>query len=222
MNEIILVRVLNLMSESLYTLFVHPVTQVSEETLRRTFVQYGDVEDVYIPRDFKTKKRRDFAYIKFSSKYCASRAIEQLDNTELNGKVISVSWSKEKSKTPDEMQAIRDQRKKEKEEREGAKPMKYTPEEYQKIQEEKAKGKPFHEKYFTVVNYPPGVGLDYTPEYQKGLKPVGERKTFYSWVYVPEEKIREILMKDKQHEYDKQKWQKIAEEQKNAAKRDVA
>ena len=209
------------MGDSSYTLFVRPVTQVSEETLKKAFSQYGDVDDIYIPRDFKTKRRRDFAYIKFSSKYSASSAIEHLDNTDLNGKVISVTWSKEKSKTPDEMQAQRDQRRKEKEEKEGPKQMPYTPEEYQKMQEEKLKNKPFHERYFTVVNYPPGVGLDYTPEYQKGLKPVGERKTFYSWVYVPEEKIREILMKDKQHEYDKLKWQKSAEERNSTNKQPI-
>ena len=183
--------------EGLYTLFVRPVNQASEETLRKTFSQFGEVEDIYIPRDYVSKRRRPFAYIKYTSKFAASDAIEKLNNTELNGKVISVVWSEEKSKTPQEMVTMKEQKRKERQEE-----LRYTPEEHQKFLEEKNRQKELYEKYFTVVNYPYGVGEAYTPEYQKGLKPVGERKTFYSWVYLPEEKIIEVLQAEKQHEHE--------------------
>ena len=174
-----------------YVLYVRPVSHVSKETLYRTFSRYGEVTDVYIPVDFKTQKRRDFAYIKFNTKYSASKAIEELNQTEVNGKEIFVEMSKEVRKTPEEMRALKEARAKDKEERPGED--KVNKEEEIKQEKKEEKNLEFHKRYFTACDYPPGVGEEFIPLFQRGLKPPGQRKMFYSWVYVPEEKIKRIL-----------------------------
>lgn len=175
-----------------YSLFVRPVTHVSKEFLYSVFSEFGEVKDCYIPKDYKSGRRRTFAYIKYDDKFSAAKAIEMMDQKEVNGRVISVGWSQEISKTPEEMEAINTQKAIQRQER--AKNPKYTPEEHELFLKKKnfAKGE-FHDKFFSAVDYPLGVGEEFTPIFQRGLKPVGERKTFFHWQYIPEEKIRQII-----------------------------
>ncbi|EAY21318.1 hypothetical protein TVAG_166930 [Trichomonas vaginalis G3] len=176
----------------MYTLFVRPINHVSKEFLLSRFSEYGEVKDLYIPKDFKSGRRRTIAYVKYDDKVEASKAIEGLNGKEINGKEIYVSWSSEKQKTPDEMEAAKAQRQLERQE--NPKPPKYTPEEHELYLKKKhfAEGE-FHEKYFTAVDYPLGVGEEYTPVFQRGLKPIGERKTFFTWQFIPEDKIQMII-----------------------------
>ena len=199
-----------------YTLFVRPVTHVSEEFLRSTFSEFGEVKDIYIPRDFRTQRRRGFAYIKYISKFAAEVAIDKLNGKTLNGKEITVTWSSEKSKTPDEMEQKKEERAKERENK--PKEMRYTPEEHEEYLKMRAHSKaPFHERYYTAVDYPRGVGEEFTPIYQRGLKPVGERKTFFTWAYVPEERIKKILEDEKKRENEMKKRKEMYEKQAAAA-----
>lgn len=39
--------------------------QTKEEDLRSLFEQFGEIKDVYLPRDYFTKKPRGFAYIQY-------------------------------------------------------------------------------------------------------------------------------------------------------------
>ena len=61
------------------------------------------MKDCYIPRNFKTKEPRDFAYIQFSTKDEAEAAIAKVDKTELDGKTIEVMFATGQRKTPNEM-----------------------------------------------------------------------------------------------------------------------
>jgi len=181
-----------------YCLYARPVNHISLEYLKSLFQEFGEVEDVYIPRMFKTKRRRHFGYVKFNDKHAAARAIEGLDNKEINGRIFSVKWSEHTSKTPEQMVEMRERRIAEKENR----PKKYTEEEFDFLQKTKLKKEgSFFERYFTAVDYPKGVGEEFTPIYQLNLPPVGERKTFFSWVYIPPERIEKIkadhLMREK-------------------------
>ena len=173
-----------------YCLYVKPINHVSQTYLNNLFNQFGEVIDIYIPKIFKTKKRKDFAYIKYNDKYAAANAIESLDQKEINGKILNVKWSNETSKTPEEMVAIKEARILERIE----KPKKLTDEEYEikKKSRLKINGEIF-EKYFTAVDYPQGVGEEFTPIYQLNLPPVGERKLFFSWVYISPDRINKIL-----------------------------
>lgn len=199
-----------------YTLYVRPVSHVSKDFLQNTFSEFGSVKDVYIPKDFKTQRRRGFAYIKYDSKYAAELAINKLNGKTLNGKEISVTWSLEKSKTPEEMEQIREEKARERESK--PKEMRYTPEEHEEyLKSKNPLNRPFHERYYTAVDYPPGVGEEYTPIYQRGLKPVGERKTFFTWAYVPEERIKKILEDAKKRENEAKKRKEMYEMQATTA-----
>lgn len=175
-----------------YVVFVKPITHLSPTALQAAFERFGEVKDVHIPKDYVTQRRRPFAYVKFADKHAAAQAIEALNDKPLSGKVVQVCWSSEESKTPEEMELINQERQRRKEERN--KESWQTPEEHDHFM--KMKHQPegsVYERYFTVVDYPPGVGEEFTPVSQRGLRPVGERKQFYSWIYISEEKKKQIL-----------------------------
>jgi RNA recognition motif-containing protein len=67
------------------------------------FDRYGEIRDVYIPRDFYTRKSRGFAFIEFRDFRDAQEACDALDRYELDGREIGVVFAQEKRKTPDQM-----------------------------------------------------------------------------------------------------------------------
>ena len=171
-----------------YMLFCRPVNHLSDEFIRQTFSEFGRVTDIHTPRSYKTKKRQGFCYVKFSDKHAAARAIDALHGRPLNGHVMEVVWADNNPKTPEQMIELKKKRREERlrqmdanlddDMREGYKPMKDLP---------------FHEQFFTAVDYPPGVGVDFTPIYQRNLPPVGKRRLFFSWVYIPESVRQRII-----------------------------
>lgn len=62
---------------------------MSEELMQKVFSQYGTIVDI---RAFKDK---GYAFIKFSNKESATRAIEAVHNTEINGQLVKCFWGKE-------------------------------------------------------------------------------------------------------------------------------
>lgn len=172
-----------------FSLYVSPLSHVSQSLIKQTFSEFGEVVDVYIPRSYKTKKRLTYGYIKYSDKHCAARAIEALNGKDLNGHMISVAWAECNAKTPEEMMEKRRQFDIEREPRE---PLPIEEIERRRSKKARTEG-PLHLKYFTAVDYPPGIGEKYTPVYQRNLPPVGERRHFFSWFYIsPEQKERII------------------------------
>jgi len=37
------------------------------ESLRKVFDKYGEIGDIYIPRDYRTKESRGFAFVRFTN-----------------------------------------------------------------------------------------------------------------------------------------------------------
>lgn len=76
---------------------------VRPDEIRRIFIRYGDVRDVYIPTDYYSKKPRGFAFVEFFDKRDATAAMDNLERYELDGREISVVFAKDRRKSSDEM-----------------------------------------------------------------------------------------------------------------------
>ncbi len=97
-----------------------------QEDLRALFEKFGDVKDVYVPKDFHTGQPREFAYIQYAASslsiccvpYAAlhvvlDRFVDGRDAADavrglregptLNGRTLQVSFARTERKTPEEM-----------------------------------------------------------------------------------------------------------------------
>merc|ERR1712176_1529240 len=63
----------------------------STEDLKPLFEKYGDIGDIYIPRDRYTKESRGFAFVRYYGKRDAEEAMDRLDGYSLDGRDIRVS-----------------------------------------------------------------------------------------------------------------------------------
>ena len=68
--------------------------RTSPETLRRVFRKYGQVGDVYIPRDRYTKESRGFAFVRFLDKRDAEDAMDVMDGALLDGRELRVQMAR--------------------------------------------------------------------------------------------------------------------------------
>ena len=58
------------------------------------FEKYGDVGDVYIPRDPHTQDSRGFAFVRYYDERDADDAIERLNGALLDGRELRVQFAK--------------------------------------------------------------------------------------------------------------------------------
>ncbi|XP_039702349.1 serine/arginine-rich splicing factor 2-like [Pteropus medius] len=63
-------------------------------TLLRTFEKYGDIGDVYIPRDRFTKEARGFAFVRFHDKHQAENAKDAINGIILDGHELRVQMAR--------------------------------------------------------------------------------------------------------------------------------
>lgn len=74
------------------TLYVAGLDEsVTKQLLLAAFIPFGDIVDVKLPLDYKTQKNRGFGFVEFEDPQDARAAVENMDNSELCGKVLSVS-----------------------------------------------------------------------------------------------------------------------------------
>lgn len=71
--------------------------ETTEGTLRQVFSEFGDVMSVKIPIDSATGMPRGFGFIEMSDKGAGFDAIDNLDQTYLEGNIIGVKESKPKT-----------------------------------------------------------------------------------------------------------------------------
>jgi RNA recognition motif-containing protein len=71
----------------------------TEAALRTAFEQYGTVTDVYIANDRETGRPRGFAFVTFSTEEESKLAISKLNETELDGRALSVNEARPKEAT---------------------------------------------------------------------------------------------------------------------------
>lgn len=68
--------------------------RTSPEDLKPLFEKYGEVGDVYIPRDRFTKESRGFAFVRFYDKRDAEEAMDRLDGYVLDGREVRVQLAR--------------------------------------------------------------------------------------------------------------------------------
>lgn len=69
----------------------------NEEELEEHFSKFGDVSQVHIVIDKDTKRSKGIAYIRYAVAESAMRALEELDNSDFQGRLLHVLPAKEKS-----------------------------------------------------------------------------------------------------------------------------
>ena len=69
----------------------------SEETLRSTFAEHGDVEEVAVITDRDTGRPRGFAFVTMGDDNAARTAIDALNGKELDGRALNVNEAKAKT-----------------------------------------------------------------------------------------------------------------------------
>jgi len=69
--------------------------KANEEDLREVFTQFGQITDVFLPRDKATKKLRGFGFITFESADAMKQALD-MDGKDIKGRPVKVNVAKEK------------------------------------------------------------------------------------------------------------------------------
>ena len=68
--------------------------EVEEAVLHAAFLPFGPLETVQIPLDQKTQKNRGFGFVQFEDREDAAAALDNMDNAELFGRVLTVNIAK--------------------------------------------------------------------------------------------------------------------------------
>ena len=68
--------------------------RTTPEDLKPIFDKYGDVGDIYIPRDRWSKESRGFAFVRFYDRRDAEDALERLDGYVMDGRSIRVQMAR--------------------------------------------------------------------------------------------------------------------------------
>lgn len=68
--------------------------RTTPEDLKRAFERYGDVGDVYIPRDRFNRESRGFAFVRFYSKRDAEDAMDSMDGAMMDGREVKVQMAR--------------------------------------------------------------------------------------------------------------------------------
>ena len=61
------------------------------------------VLDVYIPKDYVSRRPRGFAFVEFRDEKDAQDALRELDGRELNGRQLGIMVAQQRRKTADQM-----------------------------------------------------------------------------------------------------------------------
>jgi len=68
--------------------------RTTPEDLRRAFEKYGDVGDVYIPRDRFSRESRGFAFVRYYDKRDAEDALDSMDGAIMDGRELRVQMAR--------------------------------------------------------------------------------------------------------------------------------
>ena len=69
----------------------------TEDTLRQTFSEFGDVEEVAVITDRETGRPRGFAFVTMPDDNAARNAAEALNGKELDGRALNVNEARAKT-----------------------------------------------------------------------------------------------------------------------------
>uniref|UniRef100_A0A0D6R6G7 RRM domain-containing protein n=1 Tax=Araucaria cunninghamii TaxID=56994 RepID=A0A0D6R6G7_ARACU len=76
------------------TLYVGGLEEtVNEAIIHAAFIPFGDIKDVTTPLDQATQKHRGFGFVTFLDKEDAAAAMDNMNNAELYGRVLTVNYA---------------------------------------------------------------------------------------------------------------------------------
>ncbi|KAL5988137.1 hypothetical protein ACLOJK_035900 [Asimina triloba] len=67
--------------------------EVNEAILHAAFIPFGEIKDVKTPLDQATQKHRSFGFVTFLEMDDAAAAMDNMDNAELYGRVLTVNYA---------------------------------------------------------------------------------------------------------------------------------
>eukprot|EP01101_Sappina_pedata_P009456 TRINITY_DN5521_c0_g1_i1.p1 TRINITY_DN5521_c0_g1~~TRINITY_DN5521_c0_g1_i1.p1 ORF type:complete len:140 (-),score=47.95 TRINITY_DN5521_c0_g1_i1:61-459(-) len=77
------------------TLYVGGLEEtVDSRILHAAFIPFGDISDIQIPLDQNTQKHKGFAFIEFEEPADAAAALDNMNNSEIYGRVIKCNMAK--------------------------------------------------------------------------------------------------------------------------------
>ena len=68
--------------------------RMTPDEIKPIFEKYGEVGDIYIPRDRYTKESRGFAFVRFYDRRDAEEAMERLDGYVIDGREMRVQLAR--------------------------------------------------------------------------------------------------------------------------------
>ena len=74
---------------------------VNEDELRKRFAVFGQVESVSVVIDRRTGKSRGFGFVEMPNDTNAQKAIDELNNSDFEGKTITVNMARPKTERND-------------------------------------------------------------------------------------------------------------------------
>lgn len=75
-------------------------SDTSSDTLREVFEQYGEVDSARVIMDRETGRSKGFGFVEMSNAEEAKEAIKELNETQLEGRVIVVKEAEERENRP--------------------------------------------------------------------------------------------------------------------------
>jgi peptidyl-prolyl isomerase E (cyclophilin E) len=83
------------MTQNKKTLYIGGLAdEVDEKTVEAAFIPFGDIIEVQMPIDYATGKHRGFAFVQFESVDDATSAIDNMNDAEIFGRTLKVSYAK--------------------------------------------------------------------------------------------------------------------------------
>ncbi len=71
-----------------------------EEDMRELFAPYGEIEDVKLIIDRMTGRSKGFGFVKFVNEEDAAKALEELNDKEVDGREIKVTVARPREERP--------------------------------------------------------------------------------------------------------------------------
>ncbi|MEJ2118971.1 MAG: RNA-binding protein [Alphaproteobacteria bacterium] len=75
--------------------------QSNDADVRAAFEAFGEVKSAKVIQDMATGRSKGFAFVEMADKAAGMTAIEQLDNTDLNGRNIRVNEARPRERSND-------------------------------------------------------------------------------------------------------------------------
>jgi RNA recognition motif-containing protein len=71
--------------------------RTDEMALRAAFERFGEIDEAVVVSDRETGRSRGFGFVTFADPSAADRAVEEMNDTELDGRTLAVNEARERA-----------------------------------------------------------------------------------------------------------------------------